>query len=637
MLSPHDDAVGPFPAPDPLAHSSRLIANTRGIWAMDKQAGTIHCYQSGSFTKLVSAELAGLRLMDLVYLDCKVLGVLAHGGTGWLLLSVDCEGQFIARTPLGCLHDAIGCTFLRESQQLVVLTGGDHPRLFWYTLDGGPPKQTLAVALRYPCCKCFCIAGSDSIYVAAWSDGQNAVLVLDADGAPADIVPIAPSDAPMTGLAATGDSFYLTGPRGLLRFSLTSQVPAGSGEIACTYLSPMMQSPDAESTTYWLRADCTATLPDGCSLEISAASTSSTEIRDRINAIAGDNRHLPAHRIETILGEAGLWQHTTLFHGESPAAAPDTFSAPLFDMNGRYLWLAITLRASSEARLPSVREFAVFYPGHGLMEYLPALYRFETLGGQRNPIRNDGFARALVGVLEATTQDVDAKIRSMGANIDPATAPEEWLNYVARWLYLPWDDALSLDQKHALVNHAAELTRLRGTRAGLQLLLQCLLPGMPVRFRVTDSTADNGFAMLDCDARLPVMLAGFPRGRAELGPHAMLGRMRLPCSDQPDDPVARWLGKVRVEIAATALEKQAWEPWLKTLLMTYLPATVSLVLSWTTLHSLRSGAPVLDDSLVIEAETLPHLGSDAITGLARLPESETRLAPSGLPMGTRLR
>jgi hypothetical protein len=71
--------------------------------------------------------------------------------------------------------------------------------------------------------------------------------------------------------------------------------------------------------------------------------------------------------------------------------------------------------------------------------------------------------------------------------------------------------------------------------------------------------------------------------------------------------------------------------------MTYLPATVSLVLRWTTLHSLRSGAPVLDDSLVIEAETLTHLGSDAITGLARLPESETRLAPSGLPMGTRLR
>jgi hypothetical protein len=101
--------------------------------------------------------------------------------------------------------------------------------------------------------------------------------------------------------------------------------------------------------------------------------------------------------------------------------------------------------------------------------------------------------------------------------------------------------------------------------------------------------------------------------------------------------VAPWLRKVRIDIAATAVEKQAWEPWLRALLTTYLPATVSLVLHWTSLRALRSGTPVLDDSLVLESAPFPHLGTDAVTGLARFPDSAPRLAPSGLPMGTRLR
>jgi len=637
MLSPHDDTGDPFAAAGPIEHSSRLIANSRGIWAMGAQPGSLHCYEPGTFTELVSSQLTGFRLADLAYFDCKSLAVLAHNAAGWHLLRVDCEGRMVADAPLACVHSPIGCTYLPDSWQLVVLTGGEHPCLLWYTIEGGAPKQTLTVALRYPCCECFCIAGSDRIYIAALSDGQNAVIVLDSDGALADIVPVYTADAPMTGLAEAGTSFYLTGACGLLRFSIAGQVPSGSGEITCTYLSPVMQSPDPEGSTYWLRADCAATLRDGCSLEIAAAATADTDVRDRINAIAADTSLSPGHRIDRILAEADIWQHTTVFQGDPIAPVTDTFSAPLFDIAGRFLWIAITLRATSESDFPSISEFSVFYPGHGLMEYLPAFYRFEKLGGERNPIRPDGFARALVGVLEATTQSIDAEISSLGSNIHPATAPEPWLNYVARWLSLPWDDALSRDQKNALINHAAELTALRGTRNGLELLLQCLFPGAPARFRVTDTTADFAFAVLDGDSPLPVLLAGYPRSRAELGPYAVLGKMRLPCPDQPDDPVAPWVGKVRIDIAAAAAEKRAWEPWLRSLLLTYLPATVSLALRWISLHALRSGTPILDDSLILESAPAPHLGTDAVTGLARFPDSTPRLSLSGLPMGTRLR
>jgi len=635
-LSPDDDTTDPFAAPSPITRSSRLMANSRGIWAMSARRGMLHCFEPTTFTELVSSELIGFRLVDLAYLGCNVLGVLAQNADGWHILTTDCEGRIVGDAPIACSQHPIGCTYLQASQLFVVLTGGEHPCLLWYTLDGGAPKQTLAVALRYPCCECFYIAGSDRIFVAASSDGHDAVIVLGPDGALVDIVPVDAAEAPITGLAAAGTSFYLTGTHGLLRFSIADQVPSSSAEIACSYLSPVMQSPDPEGSTYWLRADCLATLPEGCSIEIAAAATASTEVRDRIDAIASDTRLSPDQRIDNILGQADIWQHATAFYGDTPAPAPDTFSAPLFDITGRFLWIAITLRACSESSFPSMSEFSVFYPGHGLMEYLPVLYRFEKIGGERNPLRSDGFARALAGVLEATSQSIDAVIASLGATIHPATAPEAWLNYVSRWLSLPWDDALNLDQKRALVNQATQLTRLRGTRAGLELLLQCLFPGSPARFRVIDTTADFGFAVLDCDSSLPVMLAGYRRGRAELGSHAVLGRMRLPCPDQADDPAAPWLGKIRINIAATAAEKDAWAPWLSALLSTYLPAAASMAVHWTSLRALRSGTPLLDESLVLESAPAPHLGTDAVAGLARFPNSSPRLPQSGLPMGIRL-
>jgi hypothetical protein len=61
-----------------------------------------------------------------------------------------------------------------------------------------------------------------------------------------------------------------------------------------------------------------------------------------------------------------------------------------------------------------------------------------------------------------------------------------------------------------------------------------------------------------------------------------------------------------------------------------------LALRWTSVLALRSGTPVLDDSLILESAPAPHLGTDAVTGLARFPDSKPRLSQSGLPMGTRL-
>jgi phage tail-like protein len=266
------------------------------------------------------------------------------------------------------------------------------------------------------------------------------------------------------------------------------------------------------------------------------------------------------------------------------------------------------------------------------MQDLPSIY-------QKEEVRPQSFLRDLVGVLETTTHGMDSQIASMGSNINPTTATEPWLNFIARWLGLPWDDALSLEQKRALVLRASDLAKNRGTRAGLEALLDSLLPGTPRRFRVTDRTADSGFAIVgggSCTgSALPAMLGGRTIWTRELGSDAVLGHMRLPCPGQLSDGVWHLTGKIRVDVAATAAERKAWEPWLRALIEEMVPLTARVEIRWVSAHSLRSNR--LDGTITLQSAPAPHLGTDAITNLARLPERGTRLSASGPTTGTRLR
>jgi phage tail-like protein len=265
------------------------------------------------------------------------------------------------------------------------------------------------------------------------------------------------------------------------------------------------------------------------------------------------------------------------------------------------------------------------------MEDLPAIY-------QREEEHPDSFLRSLVGVLETTTQDLDARIASLGSHIHPNTASGQWLDFIARWLGVPWDDALSVDQKRAIIRRAADLAKSRGTRAGLETLLECLIPRRPRPFRVTDATADFGFAVLggkSCrGSSLPAIIGGSTPWHAVLDSNAVLDYVRLPCSEKVDDGTWQFVGKIRVEIAATAAERKACEPWLLSLVTEMIPMTARVEQHWVYADALRIKR--LDDTLVLESAPLPHLGTDAVTGLARLPDRETRLSPTGPVIGAPL-
>jgi phage tail-like protein len=639
-LSPCDDAPETRAAPVPIARALRIVATPSGLWAIGDPPESLQRYEEDTLARLLTVDVANARVVDIAYGGHDSVLALVERGGKLESVRVDRAGHIVETIEFKGISRAKAFVFLRRPQKFVVLADDCRPRLYWFSAKGGQAVFSRVVSAMRPCFDSDAL-GSDSndrVFLAGQDGAQFGggayVLVFDGDGNSLGDAPLDPPDASGAGIAATRDSLLVTGRRGLLRFNVTEVVPEGAVQTQCMLITPALFSPDRADRRRWLRVEASASLPEGSALEISYAATDESAERDRLNAIAADDSITASHRVEKLLSEPGLWRGRTVFHG---AAGPEsqsvkTFSAKLFQVSERYLWVCITLTAAAGARLPFLSELEVAYPGRTLMEDLPAIY-------QREEERPDSFLRALVGVLETTTQGIDARIGAMGSLAHPATAPEPWLNFIARWLGAPWDDGLSLDQKRAIVLRAPELAKGRGARAGLEALLECLIPGAPRRFRVTDPTADFGFAVVGgascAGSALPAMLGGHTRWRPELDSSAALGYSRLPCAGQLDDGVWQIAGKVRVEVAATAAERRAWEPWLLALITEMVPLTARVELRWVTAHALRTNR--LDGTMTLEPAPTPHLGTDAITSLARLPERRTRLSAAGPIIGARLR
>lgn len=643
-LTACDEEPDAYPAPHAIAQASRLVSTSGGLWVIGESRNSLERYEEGTLTRLSVVELPGARIIDLASDGYDALFALVERSGAWQAARVNYAGETVCTATFEGIPAPKAFVFLRQSRRFVVLAGDSSPQLYWFPAEGGAALTSIVVGAMHPCFSAS-VLGSDGrrrVVLAGADDGcfggKGFVLAFDGNGAPLGEIPLDERDSPATGVAAARDSLLITGGRGLLRYAVAKAVPDGTAEVRCSLMTPMLHSPDREDARRWLRVEATANLPDGASLEISCAATADAAVRDRLTAIAQEDAIPAGHRLQKLLREPGIWRPPIVFHGSKAPPSGDSaaplsaqLSAPLFDVHEPYIWVCITLSATAGGQLPSLSQLAVLYPGRSLMENLPAIYR-------RAETQPGSFLRSLVGVLESTTQGLDARIASLASHVHPSTSTGPWLDFIARWLGLPWDDALAEVQKRCIVGRAPDLARSRGTRAGLEALLDCLLPGTPRRFRIIDATADMGFATVGGEgcrgSALPAILGGRTQWSPELGGNAVLGRMRLPCAGQVDDGVPHIVGLVRVDVAASGEERHAWEPWLPALIDEMVPLTARVQLRWVSAQALHGAR--LDGSLVLQPTATPHLGSDAVTGVARLPERGSRITSTGADIGTRL-
>jgi phage tail-like protein len=155
-------------------------------------------------------------------------------------------------------------------------------------------------------------------------------------------------------------------------------------------------------------------------------------------------------------------------------------------------------------------EVTIWVARRGLLENLPAIYRRSDAVG-RNLVRE------LCFVFEHMFDSVDRNLTDGWRFYDPHVAPQDFLDWLARWtaftLDLDWPDT----EKRALIKRAVDLYRIRGTKRGLSLFLKLFTGHEPdidentwpfKGFRVESEGAETGARVgLDSVVMPPVDLA----------------------------------------------------------------------------------------------------------------------------------
>jgi phage tail-like protein len=100
-------------------------------------------------------------------------------------------------------------------------------------------------------------------------------------------------------------------------------------------------------------------------------------------------------------------------------------------------------------------------------------------GGLPGVYREGEFGMSFVQALEEVLDPVVCLLDTLPEHIDPELAPEDMINLIAAWLGLETEDAPA-SQRREMVRRAPELSRLRGTRAGLELTLRLTFPDLPL-------------------------------------------------------------------------------------------------------------------------------------------------------------
>ena len=93
----------------------------------------------------------------------------------------------------------------------------------------------------------------------------------------------------------------------------------------------------------------------------------------------------------------------------------------LLERTGRFLWLALELNAGG-ARSPQVDGLSLWMAGDHMVDYLPAIYR------------DQDFTYRYLSIFNTIFQELEAELDALPRQLDPASAGEEMLEFLARWL-----------------------------------------------------------------------------------------------------------------------------------------------------------------------------------------------------------
>lgn len=231
-----------------------------------------------------------------------------------------------------------------------------------------------------------------------------------------------------------------------------AELPKGAGKAG--FLSRVLDS--REKDTQWHRLTFRATGGEGDPY--------------RVTVFAANQLLLPGGGdIPSLVADEGLsFEEKLARMGDFVKKQASGFSDMLlFEVEGRYLWLAVELFAQGSPP-PKLGNFQVFFPKQSWMGYLPEVYQASD---------KDRFLERYLAVFQVLYESMDEKIRGIPGMLDVERTEEENLIRLAEWLDITGSHIWNGAQLRLLLKQAVRLYRMRGTREGIRAMIRLYTGG----------------------------------------------------------------------------------------------------------------------------------------------------------------
>jgi phage tail-like protein len=192
---------------------------------------------------------------------------------------------------------------------------------------------------------------------------------------------------------------------------------------------------------------------------------------------------------------------------------------------GRYAWLRLTLTGDG-AESPQIDAIRVYYPRASSLEYLPAVYRQDSVSAD--------FLDRFLSIFDTIRGGISDRVTAIARYFDPMATPAnarnqggtDFLSYLASWLGLSLESNWPVHKRRELVRHAHRLFALRGTPAGLRLAIELyagVKPTLLEMFRLRRWLVLDQSRLGDCSS----VFGDDVLQRLRIGSNSAIGKFKL--------------------------------------------------------------------------------------------------------------
>ena len=246
-----------------------------------------------------------------------------------------------------------------------------------------------------------------------------------------------------------------------------TELPGGS-LVKGRYFSRSLDS--AEQGTEWHKFVLDADIPANTQVQVSYRAADDKQV-----TVRGSTANLDRY-IEEAAGleeEERAQRAADLDALDWSVPAVNAADALVIEGVGRYLWLRLDL-IGSEERAPSIGSLRLDFPRATYLRYLPAVYQEDE--------QSRDFLERFLSLFETFFAGTEGRISHLARyfDVDSSQASGDFLRWLASWLSISEDKSWNEEQLRELVRRAPELYKQRGTRAGLEAMIEIFTGERPL-------------------------------------------------------------------------------------------------------------------------------------------------------------